>query len=66
MVVAISSMGVKDHFQTVKLTLKEPALIPIVDTERGGESVLSCSLLIFTLQNKLLAVLIHINLYHSM
>ena len=37
-----------------------------VDTERGGESVLSYSLLIFTLQNKLLAVLIYINLNHSM
>ena len=40
-----------------------------IDTERGGESVLSCSLLIFTLQNKLLAVLIYIltfNLNHNM
>ena len=36
MVDVVSSMGVKDHFQVVKLTLKEPALIPIVDTERGG------------------------------
>lgn len=37
-----------------------------VDIVTGGESVLSCSLLIFTFQNKLLVVFIYINLNHSM
>ena len=48
----------------IYLTHSRPEIffdVSVVDTERGGESVLSCSLLLFNLQNKLLVVS---HLYH--
>ena len=56
---------VKDHFQAIRLTLKEPALIPIVNTERGGWISVGLFLLLLTFTRTLVSstYLFKINLF---